>query len=83
MDTNTKIALVSLAVAVLSFLGQLVVGVYALGVFRGEFKQMKRDVELLIDVHVRNGSIPPRQDPGKGGNGAYERWRDPARERSS
>jgi len=80
LSLSDKIALISLAVAMLSLLGQVVVGVYALGVFRGEFMQLKEDVKLIMAGLIRNGWIPPRTPPAKGENG-YESWSS-ARERS-
>jgi len=80
MTLSDKIALASLIISALSFLATLFAGVYALGVVRGEFKQLQEDVKLIMAGLIRNGWIPPRPPTAKGENG-YESWTS-ARERT-
>lgn len=76
MDLRTKLAIASLVVSGISLVVTLAGGIYALGIFRGEFNEMKKRVDLLLDVHVRNGVIPPEDRPAarKAGNGGWPRW---------
>jgi hypothetical protein len=58
MTLDTKIAIASLVVSALSVLLMLLGGAIAYGVFYGEFKQIKKQVNLLVEIHLRGADVP-------------------------